>query len=98
GLDEALTVKRAAFLFFGLAGRAGVVLVLISRAWWFLIVGPAVVAAAWFYTGGKRPYAYMGLGEDFVFVFFGLVATLGTMWMQVGHHSLSGLAGAVAIG
>ena len=98
GLAEAHTVKRAAFLFFGLAGLAGIVLVLISQAWWFLIVGAAAVAAAWFYTGGKRPYGYMGLGEVFVFVFFGLVATLGTMWMQVGHLSLSGLAGAVAIG
>ena len=98
GLAEAHAVKRAAFLFFGLAGLAGIVLVLISQAWWFLIVGAAAVAAAWFYTGGKRPYGYMGLGEVFVFVFFGLVATLGTMWMQVGHLSLSGLAGAVAIG
>src|SRR5699024_7121034 len=83
---------------FGCVGLAGIVLVLISQAWWFLIVGAAAVAAAWFYTGGKRPYGYMGLGEVFVFVFFGLVATLGTLWMQVGHLSLSGLAGAMAIG
>ncbi|GAA1535427.1 MULTISPECIES: 1,4-dihydroxy-2-naphthoate polyprenyltransferase [Brevibacterium] len=98
GLAEPSTVKRAAFLFFGLAGIVGIVLVLISQAWWFLIVGAAAVAAAWFYTGGKKPYGYMGLGEVFVFVFFGLVATLGTMWMQVGGLSLAGWAGAVAIG
>ena len=98
GLAEAHEVKRAAFIFFGLAGVAGIVLILVSQAWWFLIVGAAAVAAAWFYTGGKRPYGYMGLGEVFVFVFFGLVATLGTMWMQVGQLSLSGWAGAVAIG
>ena len=99
GLAEPSAVKRAAFLFFGIAGVAGVVLVIIAQAWWFLIVvGAAAVAAAWFYTGGQKPYGYMGLGEVFVFVFFGLVATLGTMWMQVGGLSLSGWAGAVAIG
>jgi 1,4-dihydroxy-2-naphthoate octaprenyltransferase len=98
GLAEPRAVKRDAFLFFGLAGVAGIVLILLSQAWWFLIVGAAAVAAAWYYTGGKKPYGYMGLGEVFVFVFFGLVATLGTMWMQVGHLSLSGWAGAVAIG
>lgn len=98
GLAKAHEVKRAAFIFFGLAGVAGIVLILVSQAWWFLIVGAAAVAAAWFYTGGKKPYGYMGLGEVFVFVFFGLVATLGTMWMQVGQLSLSGWAGAVAIG
>ncbi|SDT00814.1 1,4-dihydroxy-2-naphthoate prenyltransferase [Brevibacterium siliguriense] len=97
-LAEPHEVKRAAFIFFGLAGVSGIVLILISQAWWFLVVGAAAVAAAWFYTGGKRPYGYMGLGEVFVFVFFGLVATLGTMWMQVGHLSLSGWAGAVSIG
>ena len=98
GAAEPHEVKRAAFIFFGLAGVSGIVLILISQAWWFLIVGAAAGAAAWFYTGGKRPYGYMGLGEVFVFVFFGLVATLGTMWMQVGHLSLSGWAGAVSIG
>ena len=98
GLAEPAAVKRAAFGFFGLAGVVGVALVLIAQAWWFLFVGAAAVAAAWFYTGGKRPYGYMGLGEVFVFTFFGLVATLGTMWMQVGELTLSGWAGAVAIG
>lgn len=98
GLAAPAQVKRAAFIFFGIAAVAGLALVIASQAWWFLAVGAAAVAAAWFYTGGKRPYGYMGLGEVFVFVFFGLVATLGTMWMQVGNLSLSGWAGAVAIG
>lgn len=98
GLATPSAVKRAAFLFFAIAGVLGIILVLISQAWWFLAVGAAAVAAAWFYTGGKKPYGYMGLGEVFVFLFFGLVATLGTMWMQVGELSLSGWAGAVAIG
>lgn len=98
GLAEPATVKRAAFLCFGIAAVVGIALVLISQAWWFLVVGAAAVAAAWFYTGGKRPYGYMGLGEVFVFIFFGLVATLGTMWMQVGALSLSGWAGAVSMG
>jgi 1,4-dihydroxy-2-naphthoate octaprenyltransferase len=54
--------------------------------------------AGWFYTGGKRPYGYAGFGELFVFVFFGLVATLGTMWVLVRDVSLEGLLAAIAIG
>ncbi|MGV2821940.1 1,4-dihydroxy-2-naphthoate polyprenyltransferase [Brevibacterium casei] len=98
GLAEPSAVKRAAFICFGIAGLVGIALVLISQAWWFLLVGAAAVAAAWFYTGGTRPYGYLGLGEVFVFIFFGLVATLGTMWMQVGALTLSGWTGAVSIG
>ncbi|NNV08215.1 1,4-dihydroxy-2-naphthoate octaprenyltransferase [Geobacillus sp. MMMUD3] len=98
GLAEPSAVKRAAFICFGIAGLVGIALVLISQAWWFLLVGAAAVAAAWFYIGGARPYGYLGLGEVFVFIFFGLVATLGTMWMQVGALTLSGWTGAVSIG
>ena len=54
-----------------------------TQQWWLLAVGAACILAAWFYTGGKRPYGYYGLGELFVFVFFGLVATLGTTCVQV---------------
>lgn len=96
GLVPAAQVKQAAFASFGLAGLAGLGLVLLSGHWWFLLVGVACVLAAWFYTGGKRPYGYLGLGEVFVFVFFGLVAVLGTTYTQA--DAVSGLAWAGAIG
>ncbi|MFM9132750.1 MAG: 1,4-dihydroxy-2-naphthoate octaprenyltransferase, partial [Actinomycetota bacterium] len=59
------------------AGATGLVLAAVTT-WWLLVVGAAAIASAWFYTGGPRPYGYAGLGELFVFVFFGLVATAGT--------------------
>ncbi|MCU1394511.1 MAG: menA [Ilumatobacteraceae bacterium] len=80
GLAAAKSVKLAAFAAFGVAGVAGLVLA-ISTSWWLLVVGAAAVAAAWFYTGGPKPYGYLGLGELFVFVFFGLVATVGTTYV-----------------
>ena len=75
-------VKLAAFGCFGLGGVLGMVLVVLSGQWWLLAVGAAAIAAAWFYTGGARPYGYAGLGEVFVFIFFGLVATVGTTYVQ----------------
>lgn len=84
GLVEPRTVKLAAFGCFGVAGLLGLVLVALAGQWWLLAVGAAAVAAAWFYTGGPRPYGYAGLGEIFVFVFFGLVATVGTAYVQGG--------------
>ncbi|MFT4136185.1 1,4-dihydroxy-2-naphthoate polyprenyltransferase [Microbacterium sp.] len=78
------TVLTVALTFFGLAALAGVALVVRTQHWWMLGVGAACVLAAWFYTGGKRPYGYAGLGEVFVFVFFGLVATVGTTFVQAG--------------
>ncbi|MCT6980869.1 1,4-dihydroxy-2-naphthoate octaprenyltransferase, partial [Salmonella enterica subsp. enterica serovar Oranienburg] len=66
--------------------------------WWLLIVGAVCVAAAWFYTGGKRPYGYNALGEVFVFVFFGLVATAGTTFIQVGVVPQEAWFGGVAAG
>src|SRR5699024_8520004 len=59
-------------------------------------VGVAAIIAAWFYTGGKKPYGYLGLGEGFVFIFFGLVAVLGTTYTQA--DTVSGIAWAGAIG
>lgn len=77
GLVEPRKVKLAAFAAFGVAAVAGLVIALVTSLW-LLVVGVAAIAAAWFYTGGKNPYGYIGLGEVFVFVFFGLVATLGS--------------------
>ena len=75
-------VKRAAFLAFGVAAVAGLVLAA-TTAWWLLAVGLACILAAWFYTGGKKPYGYLALGEVMVFVFFGLVAVVATTYVQV---------------
>jgi 1,4-dihydroxy-2-naphthoate octaprenyltransferase len=83
GLAPAKTVLRAAMLSFAVAGIAGFTIVAITGHWWLLLVGAAAIAAAWFYTGGPRPYGYAGLGEIFVFVFFGIVATGGTAYLQI---------------
>lgn len=91
-------VKWAAFGMLALAGVAGIALCLLSGHWWLLLLGAAAVWAAWNYTGGKNPYGYRGLGEVAVFVFFGLVAVLGTQLTQAGAIDLAGLAGAVGIG
>ena len=80
GLAPAKTVKRAAFAAFGVAAVAGLVLAL-TTSLWLLVVGVAALLAGWFYTGGPKPYGYLGLGEIFVFVFFGLVATIGTTFV-----------------
>ena len=91
-------VKNAAFVFFGLAALAGLAIVAITGFWWFLAVGAAAITAAWYYTGGKHPYGYAGLGEISVFVFFGLVATYGTAFIQIGHYSDTAILGGVAAG
>lgn len=98
GLASPPLVKRAAFVSFGIAGLAGLGLVIMTQQWWLLAVGVACVLAAWYYTGGKRPYGYMGLGELFVFVFFGLVAVCGTAYVQVGRISLATLLTGVWVG
>lgn len=94
-LARPAAVKRAAFISFAVAGVAGLVAVLASGQLWLIGVGAVAIVAAWFYTGGKRPYGYAGLGEVSVFVFFGLVATLGTLLIQGGLvDSLSWLVAA----
>lgn len=91
------TVRRAAFGCFALAGLCGLILAALT-SWWLVPVGVASVAAAWFYTGGPRPYGYAGFGEVFVFVFFGLVAVLGTTYVQAGRISLTAVVAAIGIG
>ncbi len=97
GVAAPATVKRAAWLAFGTAGVLGLALAATS-GWWLVAVGAAAVVSAWLYTGGPRPYGYAGLGELFVFVFFGLVAVCGTTYVQVGRVTRASLVCAVAVG
>ncbi len=102
GLARPDAVKRAAFAAFGAAAAAGLVLA-ITTSWWLLVVGVASMLAGWFYTGGSHPYGYLGLGEVFVFVFFGLVATVGTTFVVLQRLPavswvLGGVAGCLACG
>ena len=81
GLAKPSSVKRAAFISFFLASLAGLALALLS-SWLVILIGVASIAAAWRYTGGKNPYGYKGLGDISVFIFFGLIATMGTFYVQ----------------
>lgn len=81
GLATAKAVRTAAFLSFAIACLAGTLLSL-NTTLWLILVGVISVLAAWGYTGGKRPYGYIGFGEFSVFVFFGLVATIGSYYVQ----------------
>jgi 1,4-dihydroxy-2-naphthoate octaprenyltransferase len=92
------TVRLAAFLSFAVAGLVGLTLVALSGAWVMLPLGALAVLAAWRYTGGENPYGYRGLGELYVFVFFGLLATLGTQYTQAGELTWFALLGAVGVG
>lgn len=95
GLATPSQVKRAALLSFGVAAVAGLVLAA-DTTWWLLVVGAVSIAAGWLYTGGPKPYGYLGLGEVFVFVFFGLVATAGTVFVAVEQiTALSLVAGSI---
>ncbi len=98
GAARPVLVKRAAFGCFGTAALAGLVLVIWSGQWWLLAAGAAAILAAWYYTGGRNPYGYRGLGEVFVFVFFGLVAVVGTTWVQLGWVGAATVLVAVAVG
>ena len=97
GLAPPRSVKLAAFASFGVAALAGLVLAA-TTAWWLVAIGAVSVLAAWFYTGGKSPYGYRGLGEVMVFVFFGLVAVVGTTYVQTESFELPSLYAAVGIG
>jgi 1,4-dihydroxy-2-naphthoate octaprenyltransferase len=97
GLAPPRQVLLAAWASFAVAGIAGLVLTAVT-SWWILLVGVACVAAAWFYTGGPKPYGYFGFGEIFVFLFFGVVAVTGTAFVEMGRLSWLGLAASVPAG
>ncbi|MBO0850111.1 MAG: 1,4-dihydroxy-2-naphthoate octaprenyltransferase, partial [Pseudonocardia sp.] len=84
GLASPDAVRTMALAWLSLAALAGVLLVSLSRQWWLLAIGAICLLGAWFYTGGRHPYGYLGLGEVAVFVFFGPVAVLGTAYVQSG--------------
>jgi 1,4-dihydroxy-2-naphthoate polyprenyltransferase len=92
GLVPARTVKMASFISFGVAAVAGLLLAAYT-SWWLLPVGAVCFLAGWFYTGGPKPYGYLGLGELFVFVFFGVVATVGSAYVQRPHLFLAAFPG-----
>ncbi|MCP2290398.1 1,4-dihydroxy-2-naphthoate polyprenyltransferase [Nocardia amikacinitolerans] len=96
-LASPTAVKNAAILSLAIGAVLGLVLVA-TTAWWLLLVGLACLAGAWFYTGGSKPYGYSGFGELAVFVFFGLVAVLGTEFVQAERVDWVGAALAVAVG
>jgi 1,4-dihydroxy-2-naphthoate polyprenyltransferase len=97
GAATPAAVKRAALSAFGVAAAVGFTLAA-TTSWWILGVGAAALAAGWLYTGGPKPYGYMGLGEVFVFVFFGLVATAGTTYVAVGEITSASLVAGVGVG
>jgi 1,4-dihydroxy-2-naphthoate octaprenyltransferase len=91
-------VLTVALIFFGIAAVAGLAIVWLTQQWWLLAVGAVCIAAAWFYTGGKRPYGYMAFGELAVFIFFGIVPVAGTMYVQVGTVNVEAWLSGVAAG
>ena len=97
GLATAAEVKRAAYIAFGIAAIAGIYLSVRSSLL-LLVIGALAIVAAWRYTGGNNPYGYRGLGELYVFIFFGLVATLGTFYAQTGMITLEATVAAISNG
>ena len=98
GFVEPKKVRNAAFASFALAGVFGLVVTVLTSQWWFILVGLVCILAAWFYTGGKNPYGYAGLGEVIVFIFFGLVATIGTDYVQTLEINFLSVLGGIAAG
>ncbi len=98
GVATPAAVKRAALVGFVVGALAGLAVVVLTEQWWLLAVGAACMAAAWYYTGGRSPYGYRGLGEVSVFLFFGLVATMGTTYVQTESWSWLALVVASGVG
>ena len=97
GLASATSVKSAAFISFTVASIAGTWLSLLTSPL-LILIGIVAIVSAWGYTGGKNPYGYSGLGEVFVFVFFGLVATIGTFYVQTERVSILSFIVAIPMG
>ena len=97
GLATPSSVKAAAFISFGIGAIAGLGLAIMT-SWWLIAVGVASILAAWGYTGGKNPYGYIGLGELFVFIFFGVVATVGTFYVQTETITLDAILASIPMG
>ncbi len=97
GAKKPADVKKATFLAFGVAAVFGFVLAA-TTTWWLLLVGVLCFLAGWFYTGGKHPYGYLGFGEVFVFIFFGVVATMGTTFVINEQLTLVSFLASVVVG
>lgn len=97
GLASASVVRTAALVCFAVAAGAGLALAAMT-SWWLLAVGAAAIAAAWFYTGGAKPYGYRALGEVSVFVFFGVVAVVGTSYVQAERLLPQAVLASVPVG
>ncbi len=97
GLASAQSVKNAAFISFGIASIAGTWLALLTTPL-LILIGISSIAAAWGYTGGKDPYGYKGLGDLSVFLFFGVVATMGTYYAQTEELTLLSFIVSVPMG
>ena len=98
GTVEPKKVLRAAIGFYLLAALSGLAIVVITAQWWMLVVGLFAILAAWYYTGGRNPYGYAGLGELSVFIFFGPVATVGTSFAQTLVFQADALIAGVGLG
>ncbi|MFM9048442.1 MAG: 1,4-dihydroxy-2-naphthoate polyprenyltransferase [Actinomycetota bacterium] len=98
GLASPAAVRAAALASLIVSAITGLVLVALTAQWWLLIVGAAALLAAWLYTGGPKPYGYLGLGEVFVFVFFGVVPVVGTAYVQMLSFDTSAWVSSIGVG
>lgn len=98
GLAKPASVRAAAFASFLIAAIAGLILVALVGQWWLIAVGIASILAAWLYTGGPKPYGYAGLGEVFVFIFFGIVPVVGTAYVQTLTVTPAAVVASVGVG